>query len=112
MALQKEHGTQVVEDYFGKKESIHQEQTPSSFKSGEEMPIDRVNGLYRVQGVEGLFTSRIYAEQAYKEYLHSKVVPELDKEIKQVKKRARFGVANDKEVKKVEEKKQEWLETH
>lgn len=112
MALQEKHGSEIVDNYFGKKESIPLEQTPSSFKSGEEMPIERIGGLYRVNGVVGLFTNRVYAERAYREYLHSRVIPELDKEIKQVKKRARFGVAKDKEVKEVEDKKKEWLETH
>ena len=112
MALQKEQRSQIVKDYFGEKESIPQEQTPSLFKSGESMPIERIGGLYRVKGVDGLFTNRVYAERAYREYLHMKVVPELDKEIKQVKKRARFGVAKEEEVEKAEEKKQEWLETH
>lgn len=112
MALQEEHGTKIVKDYFQDKEGIPQEQTPSSFKSGEEMPIERVGGLYKVKGVDGLFTNRVYAERAYREYLHLKVVPELDKEIKQVTKRARFGVAKEKEVKQAEEKKKEWLETH
>jgi len=112
MALQEEHRSQIVKDYFQDKEGIVQEQTPSTFKSGEEMPIELVGGLYRVKGVEGLFTNRVYAERAYREYLYSRIVPELDKEIKQVKKRARFGVAQEKEVKQAEEKKKEWLETH
>jgi len=112
MALQKEHRSQIVKDYFQDKEGIPQEQTPSTFKSGEEMPITRIGGLYKVENVEGLFTNRYYAERAYREYLHNKILPELDKEIKQVKKRARFGVAQEKEVKQAEEKKKEWLETH
>ena len=52
MALQEEHGTKIVKDYFQDKEGIPQEQTPSSFKSGEEMPIERVGGLYKVKGVQ------------------------------------------------------------
>ena len=112
MALQKELGSQVVEDYFGTKESIPQEQTPSVFPNGETMPISRVNGFYKVEGVDGVYTNRFYAEQAYKQYLHSKVVPELDKEIKQAAKRVRYGVGKEKEIKAAEEKKQEWLEQH
>ena len=97
---------------FKEKESIPQEQTPSVFKSGEEMPITRVNGFYKADNVEGVFTCRVYAEQAYREHLRSVEVPKLDKEIKDVKKRARFGMANESNIKKAEEKKQEWLEKH
>lgn len=112
MALQKELGSQIVKDYFKGKQGIPQEQTPSVFKSGEEMPITLVNGLYKVEGVVGLFSNRAYAEQAYREYLRSKVVPTLDKEIKNVKKRVKFGLEKEETIKKAEEKKQEWLETH
>ena len=97
---------------FKEKESIPQEQTPSTFKSGEEMPITRVNGFYKAEGVEGLFTSRIYAEQAYREYLRGKMVPVIEKELKNAKKRAKLGFDHNNQVKQIEEKKKEWLETH
>jgi len=97
---------------FKEKESIPQEQTPSTFKSGEEMPITRVNGFYKVGNVEGVFTSRIYAEQAYREYIRSTEVPKLDKEIKQVTKRVRVGMGKQKDIDKAIEKKEEWLEQH
>lgn len=112
MALQKELGSQIVKDYFQEKKGIPQEQTPSTFKSGEEMPITLVNGLYKVEGIEGSFTNRAYAEQEYKEYLRSKVVPTLDKEIKNARKRVKVGIEKEEVIKKAEEKKQEWLETH
>lgn len=97
---------------FKEKEAILQEQTPSAFKSGEEMPITRVNGFYKVDKVEGVFTCRVYAEQAYREYLRSIEVPKLDKEIRDVKKRVKIGMANESNIKKAEEKKQEWLDKH
>lgn len=97
---------------FKEKESIPQEQTPSAFKNGDEMPITRVNGFYKAENVEGVFTSRIYAEQAYREYLRSIEVPKLDKEIKQVSKRVRVGMGKQKDIDKAIEKKQEWLEQH
>ncbi len=97
---------------FKDKESIPQEQTPSTFKSGEEMPITRVNGFYKAENVEGVFTSRIYAEQAYREYLRSIEVPKLDKEIKQVSKRVRYGMGKQKDIDTAIEKKKEWLEQH
>lgn len=112
MALQKEHRSQIVKDYFQDKQGVLQEHSPSTFKSGEEMPITKVNGFYKVDNVAGVFTCRVYAEQAYREYLRSIEVPKLDKEIKDVKKRARFGMANESNIKKAEEKKQEWLEKH
>ena len=112
MALQEELGSQIVKDYFQSKQGIPQEQTPSTFKNGEEMPISLVSGLYKVEGVEGLFSNRAYAEQAYRQYLTSKVVPTLDKEIKNAKKRVKVGIEKEEVIKKAEEKKQEWLETH
>ena len=112
MALQKELRSQIVKDYFQDKQGIPQEQTPSTFKSGEEMPIKLINGLYKVEGVDGLFSNRAYAEQAYREYLKAKVVPALDKEIKNAKKRVKVGIEKEEVVKEAEEKKQEWLETH
>jgi hypothetical protein len=112
MALQKENRSEIVKSFFKEKKSIKQEHTPSSFKTGEEMPITLINGLYTVSGIDGLFTSRFYAEQAYKNLLRSKVVPALDKEIKNVKKRVRVGMEKESEIAKAEEKKKEWLETH
>lgn len=112
MALQKEHRPQIIKDYFQDKQGVPQEHSPSTFKSGEEMPITKVNGFYKADNVEGVFTCRVYAEQAYREYLRSIELPKLDKEIKNVKKRAKAGLANDFNIKKAEEKKEEWLETH
>lgn len=112
MALQTTNGSQVVKDFFQDKEGIEQEQTPSTFKSGEEMPITRVDGFYKVKGIDGTFSCRHYAEQAYKEFLYSKTIPELDKEIRYSKKREKIGLAKKKEVEQAIEKKQEWLETH
>ena len=112
MALQKELRSQVVKDYFQDKQGIPQEQTPSTFKCGEVMPITLVNGLYKVDGVDGLFTNRVYAEQAYKEYLHLKTIPIFDKEIKNARKRVKVGIEKETVIKEAEEKKQEWLETH
>ena len=112
MALQKEHGSQIVKDYFQDKQGVSQEHTASTFISGEEMPITRVNGFYKVDKVEGVFTCRVYAEQAYREYLRSIEVPKLDKEIRDVKKRVKIGMANESNIKKAEEKKQEWLDKH
>lgn len=112
MALQKEHRSQIVKDYFQDKQGVPQEHSPSTFKSGEEMPITRVNGFYKVENVEGVFTCRVYAEQAYREYIRSIEVPKLDKEIKQVSKRVRVGMGKQKDIDKAIEKKQEWLETH
>lgn len=97
---------------FKDKESIPQEQTPSTFKSGEEMPITRVNGFYKAKGVVGVFTSRVYAEQAYREYLRAKTIPSMEKELKQAKKRARLGFNHNDQVKQIEEKNKKWLETH
>lgn len=97
---------------FKDKEAIPQEHTASTFKSGEEMPITKVNGFYKVENVEGVFTCRVYAEQAYREYLRSVELPKLDKEIKNVKKRAKVGLANEFNIKKAEEKKEEWLDKH
>lgn len=112
MALQKEHRSQIVKDYFQDKQGVPQEHSPSTFKSGEEMPITRVNGFYKVENVEGVFTCRVYAEQAYREYIRSIEVPKLDKEIKQVSKRVRVGMGKQKDIDKAIEKKQEWLEQH
>jgi len=103
-------GTQGI--VFKEKKSIPQEQTPSTFKSGEEMPITRVNGFYKAEGVEGVFTSRAYAEQAYREYLRSKTIPVMEKELRQAKKRAKLGFNHNDQVKQIEEKNKEWLETH
>lgn len=111
MALQEEHRTEV-EEFFGKKESVEQEQTPSTFKSGEEIPVSRVDGFYKVSGIDGVFSSRQYAEQAYREYLIKKTIPVLDKEIRAAKKREKLGLCNNKETEQIIEKKKEWLETH
>lgn len=112
MAYKRKHGEEIMDIKFKDKESIPQEHTVSTFKSGEEMPVTKVNGFYKVENVEGVFTCRVYAEQAYREYLRSIEVPKLDKEIKQVSKRVRYGMGKQKDIDKAIEKKQEWLETH
>ena len=100
MGIETEHGEKVKEPM---------EQSPAVVK-GQEIEIFRRGSFYYLKGSNDAFTSRHYAEQAYREKLVSKAHPKLVAEEKRVQKAAALGLVSKKQLKKTEEEHKEWLE--
>ena len=100
MGVETEHGEKVKEPM---------EQSPAVVK-GEEIEIFRRGSFYYLKGSNEAFTSRQYAEQAYRESLVAKAQPKMAVVEKRAEKAAALGLISKKELKKVKDEQREWLE--
>lgn len=99
----------VTETEHGEKVREPMEQSPAVVK-GQEIEVFRRGSFYYLKGSNDAFTSRQYAEQAYREKLVAKAQPKLMAEEKRVEKAASLGLISKKELKKAKDEQREWLE--
>lgn len=100
MGNETEHGEKIREPM---------EQSPAIVK-GMEIEIFRRGSFYYLKGSEEAFTSRHYAEQAYREKLVARQKPKMEEELKRKQKAVKMGAMTKRELKKFEEEQKEWLE--
>ena len=100
MGIETEHGEKIREPM---------EQSPAIIK-GKEIEVFRRGSFYYLKGSNEAFTSRQYAEQAYRAALTAREKPKMDAELKKKQRGAEIGIISKQALKKVEKKQKEWLE--
>ena len=101
MGIETEHREEIEKEPM--------EQSPAIVK-GKEIPIYRRDSFYYLEGSNEAFTSRHYAEQAYRERLVAKEKPKMAVIEKRAEKAAALGLISKKDLKKVKDEQREWLE--
>lgn len=83
---------------------------PNRIFDGSEIEITFVEGFFKVKGLEGVFTSRKRAEEAYIQKMKTKELLSLRKDLKAKEAAEKLGIAPKGSKKKVEEKIKRCLE--
>ena len=101
MGIETEHGSEKIKEPM--------EQSPAIIK-GEEVEVFRRGQYYYLKGSEEAFSSRYYAEQAYRNNLEQKARPKMEAELKKTKRAVDMGIVSKKKLEQVEKEQKEWLE--
>lgn len=99
----------VETEYWPEKIKEPMEQSPAVVK-GEKIEVFRRDSFYYLKGCNDAFTSRQYAEQAYREKMVAERKPKMEEELKKKQRGVAKGIVSKKALKKFEEEQKEWLE--